>query len=64
MSTKTEEKILARLEKIERLLASFVLTVPSKDSLTEDDVISLVKAGRAEHRAGKTKKLESFGALR
>lgn len=64
MSTKTEEKFLARLEKIEKLLVSFVLTVSSKDDLTEEEDISFVEAGRAEYRAGKTKQLVSFSALR
>ena len=64
MGSKTEEKILAPLEKIESLLTSFVLTVPEKDDPTEEEILSFVETGRTEHQAGKTKKRKSFSALR
>jgi len=64
MSTKTEEKILAQLAKIESLLTTFVLTILDENHPTEAETLSFIEDGRKEHREGKTKELKSFSVLR
>jgi len=57
MTPKTEEKILKKLERIEQLL---VKAIPLKTELTEEDVLEIVKEGRREYRAGKTKEFDTL----
>ena len=55
MSPKTEEKILRKLERIEKLL---VKIIPQKSELTEEEFLEIAKEGRREYREGKTEDLE------
>ena len=55
MSPKTEEKILRKLERIEKLL---IKVIPQKTELTEEEFLGIAKEGNREYRGGKTEDLE------
>lgn len=57
MAPKTEEKILAKLNRIEDLL---VRIIPQKTELTEEDVLEIVEEGRREYKEGKTKEFDDL----
>lgn len=57
MTVKTEEKILKKLDLIERLL---VRVVSFESELDEDDVLAIAREGREENRTGKTKEFDDL----
>lgn len=61
MAPQVEEKILEKLDRIEKLL---ITVIPQKTELTEDDVLEIIEEGDREHREDKTSVLHSLRALR
>ena len=57
MSPKTEEKILKKLDRIEKLL---IKVIPQKTELTEEDVLKIIEEGDREYKEGKLENLENF----
>lgn len=57
MSPKTEEKILKKLDRIEKLL---IRVIPQKVELTEEEFLEIAEEGNREYREGKTENLENF----
>lgn len=57
MSPKAEEKILRKLERIEKLLMN---RIPQDHELTEEEALQIFKEGKKEYREGKTEDLEDF----
>lgn len=57
MAPKTEEKILRKLDRIEKLL---IKVIPQKTELTEEEFLEIAKEGNREYREGKTEDLETF----
>ena len=57
MAPKTEEKILRKLERIEKLL---IKAIPQKTELTEEEFLEIAKEGRREYREGKTEDFDQF----
>lgn len=57
MSPKTEEKILKKLDRIEKLL---IRVIPQKVELTEEEFLEIAEEGNQEYREGKTENLENF----
>ncbi len=61
MAPRVEEKILEKLDRIEKLL---ITVIPQKTELTQEDVLEIIKEGDREYKEGKTPVLNSLRALR
>lgn len=57
MSPQLEQKILKKLDRIEKLL---ITVIPQKTELTKEDVLEIVAEGNREYKEGKLEDLESF----
>jgi len=61
VTAKTEEKILKKLDRIEKLL---IKVIPQKrmpkGELTEEEFLEIAKEGRREYREGKLEDFEKF----
>lgn len=57
MSSKAEEKILRKLNRIEDLL---IQIIPQKTELTEEDVLKIIEEGRREYKEGKLEDFDDF----
>jgi len=62
MTPKTEEKILRKLERIEKLLVKVIpqKKMPQRSELTEEEFLEIAKEGRREYREGKLEDFEKF----